>query len=66
MNKTQQLATGLAAILMLGTIALMSSRSYSQATSGVVVPLSTISSEVSPELPQDQVRDLTYAHFGYF
>ena len=60
MNKTLQLATGLGAILMLGSIALMSPRSHSQATSGVVVPLSTVSSEVSPELPQDQVRDLTF------
>ena len=60
MNKTQQLATGLGAILMLGSIALVSPRSHSQATSGVVVHLSAISSEVSPELPQDQVRDLTF------
>ena len=60
MNKTQQFATGLAAILMLGTIALMSPRSHSQATNGVVVPLTAVSSEVSPELPQSQVRDLTY------
>jgi hypothetical protein len=60
MNTTQQLATGLAAILMLGSVALMSPRSHSQVTSGVVVPLSTVSSEVSPELPQDQVRDLTF------
>lgn len=61
MNRTQQLATGLAAILMLGTIALMSPRSHSQATNGVVVAaLTAVSSEVSSELPQDQVRDLTY------
>ena len=60
MNKTQQFAVGLGAILMLGSIALMSPRSHSHATSGVVVPISTISSEVSPELPQDQVRDLTF------
>jgi hypothetical protein len=60
MNKIQKLATGLAAILMLVSVALMSPRSHSQATSGVVAPLPTVSSEVSPELPQDQVRDLTF------
>jgi hypothetical protein len=60
MNKTLQFAASLGAILMLSSIALMSPRSHSQATNGVVVPLSTVSSQVSPELPQDQVRDLTF------
>ena len=60
MNRTQQFATGVAAILTLATLALMSPRSHSQATNGVVVPVKAVSSEVSPELPQSQVRDLTY------
>jgi hypothetical protein len=60
MNKIQQLATGLAAILMLGTIGLLSPRSHSQAISGPAAPLTPASSQVSPELPQSEVRDLTY------
>jgi hypothetical protein len=64
MNARQQITTGLMALLMLGTIVLMPARFPSHATysssvvrqSGALISLS----QVSPELPQDQVRDLTY------
>ena len=60
MNKIQQVATGLVAVLMLGTIAMLSPRSHSQATSNVATPLTMASSQVTPELPQSEVRDLTF------
>jgi hypothetical protein len=64
MNKTLQFATGLMAVLMLGAIALKSTQSHSQATNSASEPRQAVSivvaSEVSAELPQDQVRDLTY------
>jgi hypothetical protein len=63
MNKSQLFATGLVAALVLGTVVLMPAQSNSQATNSVSVPrqaVSIIVAEVSAELPQDQVRDLTY------
>lgn len=64
MNTKQQFATGLLAVLMLCTIVMMPAHFHSQATysASVVrqVGMVTVTPEVSAELPQDQVRDLTY------
>ena len=63
MNKTQQLASGVFAVLMLATIAFVPlsgntgiTHSVSSVRPGtyLFVPL------VSPELPQELVRDMTY------
>ncbi|MGZ5034321.1 MAG: hypothetical protein ACXWAC_14080 [Usitatibacter sp.] len=64
MNKTVQIATGLIAVLMFGTIVLKSTQSHSQATNSASEPrqaeVIVVAVETSRELPQDQVRDLTY------
>ena len=63
MTAKQQLATGFLAMVIVGSVALMpagaevkDSANATRAHSGMiaVTPLN------SPELPQDQVRDLTY------
>lgn len=64
MNAKQQWATGLLAFLMLLTIVMMPSSFHSQATNSASelrqVGRVTVTPEVSAEIPQDQVRDLTY------
>jgi hypothetical protein len=64
MTMTQQFAIGLVAVLMLGTTVLSSTQSHSQTTRSAAPPQPAASivasSQVSAELPQDQVRDLTY------
>ncbi len=61
MNATQQWVTGLMALLMLGTILAMPAQtavktSESNRAGGWIAQ----ASEVGTELPQEQVRDLTY------
>ena len=62
MNTKQQLGTGFLAMVIVGTIALMpvnaevkGPKMSTASQSGQVVAALT-----SPELPQDQVKDLTY------
>ncbi|MGZ5583407.1 MAG: hypothetical protein ACXWF2_09910 [Usitatibacter sp.] len=64
MNTKQQWATGLLAFLMLLTIVMMPSSFHGRATYSASelrqVGRVAVTPEVSAELPQDQVRDLTY------
>ena len=61
MNAKQQWVTGFMALLMLGTILVMPAQTAvktneSNRAGGLIVQ----ASEVGAELPQEQVRDLTY------
>ncbi|MEP7070525.1 MAG: hypothetical protein ABI789_14850 [Usitatibacter sp.] len=60
MNTKQQVATGILAMMIVGSITLMPMNpevtgARASAPSGNIVAALT-----SPELPQDQVKDLTY------
>jgi hypothetical protein len=64
MNTTQRFAAALIGVLAVGTIVLMPLQPQSRATPGDRAVGQTgsivVVSQVAPELPQDQVRDLTY------
>jgi hypothetical protein len=64
MKSSQQVATGLAAVLMLGVLLAMPVQYHHAAHLSASQPvqglLAANLSRVSAELPQDQVRDLTY------
>ena len=64
MNPTQQLATGLMAVLMIGTIVMMPASFNGGAAyrAAAIRQAGTVSARpvVHAELPHDQVRDLTY------
>jgi hypothetical protein len=65
MNKKQQLATGFLALMIVGSVAFMpvgAETKTTSATASAAHPQSTqvVATLNSPELPQDQVRDLTY------
>ena len=66
MNARQQFATGLLAVLMLGTIVLMPAHFHGGATysASAIPPVRMVSArpEVHAELPQEQVRDLSYTY----
>jgi hypothetical protein len=63
MNKAQQIATGVVAVLMVATILAMPTKFQAGATYASPIAHSGSLSgavETSAELPQDQVRDLSY------
>ena len=62
MNKSQQIASGLMAVLMLATIAFVPAQMHQPRSGAVnVAQAGAIGvSQVSPELPQESVRDMTY------
>ncbi len=64
MNTKTQFAAALLGVLVLGAVVLMPTQSRSRAASSDRVALQAgsivVASEVIPELPQDQVQDLTY------
>jgi hypothetical protein len=60
MTKTQQIATGLMGLLMFATILAMPNRIHAGANQATVLAAASAHVEASPELPQEQVRDLTF------
>ena len=62
MTAKQQMATGFLSMMIVGSIALMPVNAGQKATRGVIVhtPASMTATLNSTELPQDQVKDLTY------
>ena len=62
MTAKQQLATGFLAMVIMGSIALMPVNAGVKETQASMAQQSgnMIASVNSPELPQDQVKDLTY------
>jgi hypothetical protein len=62
MNATQRVVTGFMAVLMLGALLMMPPQGPAKATAAET-PATVIAAaapQSPPELPQDQVRDLTY------
>jgi hypothetical protein len=60
MNSKQQVATGLVAALLFGTIVLGDAAGRNRKAAAAPAPVVATASLVTPELPQDQVRDMTY------
>jgi hypothetical protein len=62
MNAMQKVVTGFMGVLMVGTILAMPAQAPAKAaaTETRAVGMVAIAPVASPELPQDQVRDLTY------
>jgi hypothetical protein len=63
MTTKQQLATGFLALMIVGSVALMPASAetrVSPSASGAVTEATVVAQRTSPELAQDQVRDLTY------
>ena len=64
MNTKQQLATGFLAMVIVGSIAFMPVSAGTKSAPAAVAPTAQSGSMVAtlnrPELPQDQVKDLTY------
>jgi hypothetical protein len=62
MNAKQQFATGFLALVIVGSITFMPVNAGQKDTNAAPVrpQASTVQVQNSPELPQDQVRDLTY------
>ena len=62
MNSNKQLATVLSVIILVGTVAFVPTQYLGAHSTQVVTvqPYSPGMSQVTPELPQDQVRDLSH------
>jgi len=64
MNTKQQVATGFLAMVIVGSIAFMPVNAGTKSASAAAAPTAQSGNMVatlnSPELPQDQVKDLTY------
>ena len=60
MNTTQKVVTGMMALLMLGTIFAMPSQTSAPASSLKRIGVVSAPARASAELPQGDVRDLTY------
>lgn len=62
MNATQRVVTGFMGVLMLGTILMMPAQGPAKATASETrsVGMLAAAPAATPELPQDEVRDLTY------
>lgn len=61
MNATQRVVTGFMGVLLVGAILMMPAQvQKANATEARAVGQVALAPLTSPELPQDQVRDLTY------
>ena len=62
MNAKQQLATGFLALVIVGSITFMPVNAGQKDTNAASAPpqVSMVQAQNSAELPQDQVKDLTY------
>jgi len=61
MNTKQQVATGFLAMVIVGSIAFMPVNAGTKSASAAAAQSGTMVATLnSPELPQDQVKDLTY------
>jgi hypothetical protein len=60
MNATQKWVTGMMAVLMLGTILAMPSQLSGHASAAKRVGVVSAPAQASVELPQGEVRDLSY------